>query len=55
MLNMKEYQKEYYVKNKETLQKKRQQKQYCKCCDIFINKYNFKKHLNSWSHSYFNM
>ena len=53
-MNKQEYQKEYNNKNKETLKKKRQEKTYCKCCDIYFCKYNIKRHLNSWTHSYFN-
>jgi hypothetical protein len=54
MMKIKEYRREYYIKNIEAIKQNRKEKVYCKCCDIYFCKYNIKRHLNSWTHSYFN-
>jgi hypothetical protein len=51
-MNRQEYRREYYLKNKEAIQKKRKEKIYCKCCMVYIVKYNLKRHENSWEHIY---
>jgi len=45
-----EYNRNYYLKNKDRLVKLSSAKKYCDCCDKMLSNSNFSKHLKSDIH-----
>lgn len=45
-----EYHRKYYNDNKEKINNSIKEKKYCECCNVYITKSNFTKHLKSHKH-----